>query len=32
LDPRPRVLRSAKNTQPFHRVPVMARAIAESDW
>jgi hypothetical protein len=21
-----------KNVQPFHRVPVMARAIADSDW
>jgi hypothetical protein len=25
-------LRMPKNTQPFQRVPVMARAMADRDW
>ena len=29
---RPRLFLSPKNRQPFQRVPVMARAIADSDW
>ncbi len=28
----PRTLFRPKNVQPFHRVPVMARAMADSDW